>query len=661
MATNVFVQLALNQSIFSVIPDYTDISSDVLEMSIKRGRNHELNTIETGTADIVVDNTSGKYFRYNSGSAFYPYFKPLTTIRMGVTHEGSVYVRFYGVIETIKHGWLDSYGGGVPICSITCVDMLKALSRMYILPLTGTVGANSQVAGVVVDGTSGTSGQKTVKIKSISDSSTEGVDISLLHVGQTIKIADNSNSEINTIDAIDDNKYVLTMDNNLAHTYSSSPYIKKFPTCLTGTRIKDVLLEFSWPDFLMDVDNGNVYVEELSMDSSGIVALDHIHNVESTERGIFFQSRDGKMTFQDRYYRFDTSSISTFADNGINYPYIFAGLVDDDVMIYNEARVAGNSINNQTYRDAVAQSIQGRRDFQLSNSLLIDDGEAFDQAYVIVERYKNSVLRIPSMTIYPEKIPLVLFPICLGADISSKVTLMMNKAPNTAGVNKQYHIEGIEDSIVAGDVYTVKWQLWDVNLFRVFHPQNTGYLYKTSLVSYEDCHDATDADTAYNNDTVLAVGQIDDNFTSWYIWRGFVEFNTSSIGSGSSIESAEVIIEVTGYFDIDAAFNIVLTWPGSVTFPLAVGDYGTLVGQTASLGSFTVSTPAVNRKVIVITLNSTGIAAINKTGVTRFGIRSSRDISETAPSTNGDEMLSIFGTSSSGIVPRLIVKLHDAF
>ena len=240
------VQMAFGESIFTESPTWTNLAADALSIGIKRGRMHDLDRVETGTATIVLNNSDGNYWRGNTDGDYTPNVKPLTLVRISVKWAGNTYRRFYGVVESFRHGWLDDRGGKLPIVTVSCVDIFKSFSRLVLLGLTGAVGAYTDVAAITNDGASGDSGQKTVRIKSLAISATEGSDIALLHAGQSVTIGDDDASETNVIASIDADTYILTMTTNLAHSYTTAAngYVKKFPSALAGVRVNDILSEF---------------------------------------------------------------------------------------------------------------------------------------------------------------------------------------------------------------------------------------------------------------------------------------------------------------------------------------------------------------------------------------------------------------------------------
>lgn len=662
----IILEMAFAQSILTASPTWTDVTDYLMSLQIKRGRMHDLDKVDAGTAVFQLLNTDAAWWRDNTGSSYYPDVKPITLIRLSYRYDGTTYRRFYGVIESFKHGFLSDRGGKVPIVTVSCVDLFKSLNRWKLLALTGTVGSFQEVVALSSDAASG---QKDVAIKSLDDSSTEGADITLLHVGQSVTIGDDNNSETNTIASIDTDTYTLTMTNNLANTYQTADnaYVKKFPAALSGTRITDVCYELGWPIALTDIDTGQLTMAELVPDTGGVSALEHLLAVAESEGGLLFIATDGTLTFQDRDARLSspyTTAQATFADDGVGQKFIMADPEDDDTFIYNEARISGSAIDEQSYADATAQALQGARVLSRKSSLLSSNQDAFDQAFVIVERFKDSVLRVPSLLVMPDADPDNLWAKVLGYDLSTRINLEINQSPNSAELDRDYHIEGIEDVWRVDGLWQTKWQLWDVNLFRIFQTEHDGYIEHSDITTYLLVHNAATGSDAYNDGSYLLVGQLATG-TGWLIDRGYLEFDTSVIGAGASIAEAKLLLMVTTesegtYYTIDNEFDLTLTPATNVANPLNTTDYGDLLDDVTDYGHVTISTPAANRQLIVITLNSTGIAAISKTGTTRFGLRSSRDINSNSPAANEKEYIGIMGKTGD-FVPRLVVKLNEVF
>ena len=127
----------------------------------------------------------------------------------------------------------------------------------------------------------------------------------------------------------------------------------------------------------------------------------------------------------------------------------------------------------------------------------------------------------------------------------------------------------------------------------------------------------------------LRIGQLYSSGT-YVVNRAFVYFDTSALPDGATISSA--ILSLRGETDVSTTnFNIVVQ-TGMPTYPhdpLATGDYkydlysGT--GSSFSTGGYV--TTGYNN----ISLTADGLTWINKAGITKFCIRSSRDIAATTP------------------------------
>jgi hypothetical protein len=125
--------------------------------------------------------------------------------------------------------------------------------------------------------------------------------------------------------------------------------------------------------------------------------------------------------------------------------------------------------------------------------------------------------------------------------------------------------------------------------------------------------------------TAIVVGQTLAS-SNYYLDRGFMYFDTSAIGASSTVTDVSANFTLTA--DASATdFDITIV-SSTAADPLTTGDWGN-VGST-SFGAVTTVGIAVNSNTSV-TLNASGIAAINKAGITEFAFRSSLEIANTAP------------------------------
>jgi hypothetical protein len=149
---------------------------------------------------------------------------------------------------------------------------------------------------------------------------------------------------------------------------------------------------------------------------------------------------------------------------------------------------------------------------------------------------------------------------------------------------------------------------------------------------YESAHNRGSAQAMRDD---VWVGQYLSS-TSGYptILRGFLTFDTSTLPDDRTIASAVLKILCVGKLVDQNAFDIIVQTGGGEQphIPLELGDYwygyyssngGAYPAQMAPVGDF-----------VMIQLNSNGINSINKTGLTKLVLRSSKDISAIPPNNN---------------------------
>lgn len=152
-----------------------------------------------------------------------------------------------------------------------------------------------------------------------------------------------------------------------------------------------------------------------------------------------------------------------------------------------------------------------------------------------------------------------------------------------------------------------------------------------------------------------------------YLIRAIMLFDTSSLPDSATISSAVLSVYCQSKGDelgFHATFapNIYSSNPASNT-ALVAADYGTLgtTGLATAIGYDSIATGAYND----FTLNSSGIAAISKTGVSKFGLRDSYyDAGTNTPSWPGgglDTYVKWYtADQGSGYKPKLVITYVDS-
>jgi hypothetical protein len=661
----------VRQPVFTVAPTWTAITQYLMKLHTKRGRMHELDHVEAGTAVFTLNNATGNFWRYNTAGAFYPDIKPLTLTRLRYRYQGIYYPVWYGVSEAYKPGWVvDEEAGMTPIIELECVDMFKSFNR-YVLK-----AANPAV-------TTGALGSYSIVVDSVEN----------LHVGQTLRIYKGSDEQVNQIISIDAPSLTVGVMDILVHNYSGG-HAKKFPSVKSGTRIMDCLLEIGWPLALSRLDYGQCYIIEHTPDAkSGTNIMEHMYDVAESENGLIFMAADGYFMFQDSLARTKAAPVppypatnaftvaqATFRDDGSDSKYVHPELADDDTFIYNEADIAGDGITKQVVSDDALQLEQGPRAIVRSSSQLFDSDDAFNQAFILVEEYKGSLLRCDTLLVKPQAAALNLYPVVLGSEISTRLKFLLNSATNPAIISKDYHVEGVEhDWNQRDNLWTTKFQLWNVAKVYACKSTHDGNISKWSLVDYITAHDAPQGDAIWlKNDAVddLKVGQ--HPYIAFYegygIDRAVIEFNLTPIDPSWTIGKAFLAVRLSGSSGLfyKTAFKLEIVKATLVpSMPITIDTYGDLLPMlwNDDLGFVDIPGGGVigatfEPYVAFIELNADGIAYLQSRagGLCRVGLRSDHDMDAVAPTTppggaGNDEYVFLDSFAGGGFKPRLFIEL----
>jgi len=168
-----------------------------------------------------------------------------------------------------------------------------------------------------------------------------------------------------------------------------------------------------------------------------------------------------------------------------------------------------------------------------------------------------------------------------------------------------------------------------------------GFYYGNHASDYSIARSTASAGST-TNQSDAAVGQRYSTTLGVRVYRSFFLFDTSSIGSDSTVTQANLKIKVMFYetpathFDIQVVkFN----WGGKTVEEIydgiLAGDEDDAILTNTSSGAGTK------------TSGNLSTAWINKTGTTYYGLRSSRDYSNTSPSVDTNERAGLYFADSS--------------
>lgn len=131
------VEISFTSALFST-PVWEDVSTDLLYLRTKRGRQSQLDRFEPGTATIILNNAGGNYWPDNVAGAHYGYVDLDKRIRIRKAYNTILYDEFVGTIDE----WLPSFksvkGFKVPVVTLSCTEMTAIASRC---PINATYAA----------------------------------------------------------------------------------------------------------------------------------------------------------------------------------------------------------------------------------------------------------------------------------------------------------------------------------------------------------------------------------------------------------------------------------------------------------------------------------------------------------------------------------------
>jgi hypothetical protein len=113
-----------------------DITQNIVQVSIKRGRNRILSKFEAGTASVVIYDQNGDWNPSNPAGAYYGDLKPLRKIQVYADYDGTRYYMFSGFITDYD----TSFNIGtdeVSRVTLKCVDGFKLLTGANLSTVAG--------------------------------------------------------------------------------------------------------------------------------------------------------------------------------------------------------------------------------------------------------------------------------------------------------------------------------------------------------------------------------------------------------------------------------------------------------------------------------------------------------------------------------------------
>ena len=231
---------------------------------------------------------------------------------------------------------------------------------------------------------------------------------------------------------------------------------------LTSARVTAILDTLGHPSTLRSIQTGQSTMQANTItDAQG--ALSALNDAADVEAGQLFIDCDGRVVFEDRYYRSEQDSVGTFG-NGVGelpfhnlQPDYQVERIANEVTATRSQPEGGAAPTPQVVSSSASQTSYGRRALSFNGLDFEDDTAAGTFAQAMLNRFKDPDLVVQSFQVEPHADPDTLYPVVLAADISTR--LDVNWSPDGgADITQDSFIESINETIYE-DRYVATWRL----------------------------------------------------------------------------------------------------------------------------------------------------------------------------------------------------------
>lgn len=170
---------------------------------------------------------------------------------------------------------------------------------------------------------------------------------------------------------------------------------------LSGARVAAVLDDtyVQWPSADRDLDPGTTTLGA-NVVSDGQGVLSYLQQIEESELGLFYISKDGKATFRDRTHTPTTTDLTVFADDGTGIAYQNLLISYGSENLVNEVDSTSLITTNQTISiDTTSQAEFGIFNLTYDSLLLSTDAQVETFNATLLAKYSQPIYRFTEIEV----------------------------------------------------------------------------------------------------------------------------------------------------------------------------------------------------------------------------------------------------------------------
>jgi len=332
------------------VPSWTAVTNYLLGFTINRGRAHELDQFQAGTATVRLQNHDRRFEPLYASGAYYPNVVPLRRLRIRATWNSITYDLFHGYIER----WQPSYPGPLDSeCEVACVDGFYVLSNAALNTDVVQQFSGARI-GAVLDTISWPAGDRAISTGLLQVQARTLVNVSALAHLQAVALAEQGYLWINPSGSV---------------VFRSRDSRIRAPITTHLTLGDAGGSEEYYQDAAWDYDSAHLYndvrftrhggIEQVASDSTSITAyykrsyaVSDTENAEDGDALIAAQVTLGK--YKDPQYRARAIQLNAEAEPATLWPHLLGRDIGDRISITKRPPGGGTALTQVSWIEGVA-------------------------------------------------------------------------------------------------------------------------------------------------------------------------------------------------------------------------------------------------------------------------------------------------------------------